>query len=230
MTTDTSVQAMNAAQARGVAQALLPPRWYGNRWDYYYALSKLRSDPLYPGVLSALRGTTAPVLDLGCGLGLLAHALHHDGQQQRYRGVDNDAAKIQRGQRYAATLPHAQLEWMDLSREQPEHSGSVAILDVLQYLDTPTQQGVLTRAAGQLTGDGRLVIRVSLADTSGRGRTSRVSDRLAKAIGWMQSTPRSYPSAEFFLDTLTDVGVDAQIRPLFGRTPFNNWLIVGQRR
>ncbi|HBK47306.1 MAG TPA: SAM-dependent methyltransferase, partial [Xanthomonadaceae bacterium] len=62
---------MNAAQARAIARAFLPERRLGNRYDYYYARSKLRTDPLYPGALAALRGTGAPVLDLGCGLGLL---------------------------------------------------------------------------------------------------------------------------------------------------------------
>ena len=71
---------MDAAAAKGIAHAFLPERALGNRYDYYYTLTKLRTDPLYPGVLQALRPTTAPVLDLGCGLGLLAHALRADGQ------------------------------------------------------------------------------------------------------------------------------------------------------
>src|SRR3546814_1679799 len=58
--------------------------------------SKLSTDPLYPGALRALRGSTAPVMDLGCGLGLLAHALRQDGQAMPYYGVDNDADKIGR--------------------------------------------------------------------------------------------------------------------------------------
>ena len=61
---------MNAAQpfarrqADGIARAFLPVRWWGNRYDYYYTREKLASDPLYPGVLQALRGTEAPLLDL----------------------------------------------------------------------------------------------------------------------------------------------------------------------
>src|SRR3546814_7749341 len=64
--------------------------------DYHYIRSKLSTDPLYPGALRALRGSTAPVMDLGCGLGLLAHALRQDGQAMPYYGVDNDADKIGR--------------------------------------------------------------------------------------------------------------------------------------
>ena len=69
---------MDAAAAKGIARAFLPERALGNRYDYYYTLTKLRTDPLYPGVLDALRGCGAPLLDLGCGLGLLAQPGAHD--------------------------------------------------------------------------------------------------------------------------------------------------------
>src|SRR5690606_39767259 len=58
---------------------------------------KLSTDPLYPGVLRALRGSHAPVLDLGCGLGLLAHALRQDGQEMPYRSEERRVGKECRG-------------------------------------------------------------------------------------------------------------------------------------
>src|SRR3546814_1962161 len=70
-----------------LASAFLPPHKVRNRWDYHYIRSKLSTDPLYPGALRALRGSTAPVMDLGCGLGLLAHALRQDGQRSEERRV-----------------------------------------------------------------------------------------------------------------------------------------------
>lgn len=84
---------MSRPQALAIARAFLPPHPLGNRYDYYYTQAKLRTDPLYPGVLAELRSTTAPVLDLGCGLGLLAHALRADGQTLGYHGVDVDASR-----------------------------------------------------------------------------------------------------------------------------------------
>src|SRR3546814_13644134 len=86
-----------------LASAFLPPHKVRNRWDYHYIRSKLSTDPLYPGALRALRGSTAPVMDLGCGLGLLAHALRQDGQAMPYYGVDNDADKT--GRETAAAGP-----------------------------------------------------------------------------------------------------------------------------
>ena len=60
----TSTRPFDRDTALRIARAFLPKHPLGNRWDYYYTLAKLRSDPLYPGVLQALRGSDAPVLDL----------------------------------------------------------------------------------------------------------------------------------------------------------------------
>lgn len=231
MTVDTAHHALSGEDARAIARAFAPRRPWGNRWDYYYTLGKLRSDPLYPGVLQALRGSTAPLLDMGCGLGLLAHALRHDQQTLAYRGVDNDAAKIRRATKVAerAGLVGSSFELMDLATTLPSHRGSVAILDVLQYLPEPAQQSLLRASAAMLDGDGRLVMRMALADETRRGRISRIGDRAANLIGWMQFRPRHYPSADALRAVLQHCGLRVNLSPLYGNTPFNNWLLVAHR-
>lgn len=224
-------QPLAAADARRIAEAFLPRVPFGNRYDYYYVRAKLGSDPLYPGVVSALHGSVAPLLDLGCGLGLLVHVLRADGQQMPYHGVDNDAAKIARAQRAAAkgALTQTQFEVVDLARVTPQHRGSVAILDVLQYLDVEAQLALLANAAAMLTPGAVLVIRSAIDDDTGRARTSRVTDRLANWIGWMQFRPRSYPTLARLRDALQTAGLQAEFTPLYGNTPFNNWLIIAKR-
>ncbi|MGO1072459.1 methyltransferase domain-containing protein [Lysobacter sp. CA199] len=223
---------MPPERAQAIARAFLPVHPLGNRWDYYYSRAKLGSDPLYPGVLQALRGSQAPVLDLGCGLGLLAHALRLDGQTMAYRGVDNDAAKISRARKVVAkvALADARFDVVDLALGPPEHRGSVAILDVLQYLDAPTQHDLIALTAAMLSPGARLVIRTAVADGSRRGRLGQTTDRLAKLIGWMQSAPRCYPDAQALHAQLQGYGLDTTVAPLYGNTPFNNWLIVARRR
>jgi SAM-dependent methyltransferase len=226
-----SVEPLPREQATVIARAFLPPYRVLNRWDYHYIRSKLSTDPLYPGVLGALRGSTAPLLDLGCGLGLLAHALRHDGQSMPYHGVDNDADKIARATAAAdrTELASTRFAYVDLAHHLPEHAGSVAILDVLQYLPAPAQRHLLENVIAMLTPGARLVIRTGLVDGSRRGLVSRIGDRAANLIGWMQSTPRCYPSAEDLRAILEGAGLQMAIEPLWGRTPFNNWLVVAQR-
>jgi len=217
--------------ARSIARAFLPKHMLGNRYDYYYTLTKLRTDPLYPGVLQALRSTTAPVLDLGCGLGLLAHALRADGQALPFYGVDIDAAKIRRGREVAGRtgLADVRFDVLDLGAGMPDHHGSVAILDVLQYLSHDRQHALLAGVLGMLTPGARLVIRSGLADESTRSRTTRITDRIANLAGWMQERAKCYPTAEGLRTQLEGAGLRTSIRPLYGDTPFNNWLIVGER-
>ncbi|KAB7767894.1 class I SAM-dependent methyltransferase [Xanthomonas maliensis] len=223
---------MSRAQALTIARAFLPRHPLGNRYDYYYTQTKLRTDPLYPGVLAQLRDSTAPVLDLGCGLGLLAHALRADGQSVAYHGVDVDASKIRRAERIAqrAGLGRTQFGVVDLSVGWPPHRGSVTILDVLQYLQTDMQASLLRSVAQMLTPGAKLVIRSALGDASGRGRTSRVTDVLAHLSGWMQRMPCSYPTRDSLQAQLDAAGLRAHFSPLYGNTPFNNWLIVAEPR
>lgn len=232
MTDATATRPFDAQTARRIARAFLPASKLGNRYDYYYVQAKLRTDPLYPGVLAALRGSDAPLLDLGCGLGLLVHALHAEGRRPAYFGVDIDAGKIARARRIAAKagLHGTRFEVTDLAQGHPAHRGSVAILDVLQYLDADGQRALLDGAIAMLTPGARLVIRSGLGDDSRRGRTSRVTDALAHFAGWMQALPKSYPTREGLRAQLEGPGLRTTFAPLYGNTPFNNWLIVATRK
>jgi SAM-dependent methyltransferase len=217
--------------AGAIARAFLPSRLSFARYHYYYARAKLASDPLYPGVVAALRGSDAPLLDLGCGIGLLAHALRADGQALRYAGVDFDAGKIALANTAAqrARLSDVAFATCDLMRERPWHRGSVAVLDVLQYLPGDAQERLLDDAIAMLEPGSRLVIRSGLHDTNARGRVTLAVDRIANGIGWMRSGPLGYPTRDWFERRLSDAGLAAGFRPLHGRTPFNNWLVVATR-
>ncbi len=222
-------------RARAIAGAFAPQQGFRQHWDYHYSLAKLRSDPLYPGVCEALRDSTLPLLDLGCGLGLLAHALRADGIALRYRGVDNDANKIAGALRasHRQGLADASFECIDLANTLPDHHGSVAILDVLQFLAPDDQQRTLEAAIAMLVPGARLVIRTGLDDGSRRARVTRAVDVFSRVIGWMNAGPRSYPDPEGLQQRFDAAGLITRFTPLYGNTPFNNWLVVatapGQR-
>lgn len=223
-------------EARRIAAAFGPERWYGNRWDLYYTRTKLGSDPLYPGVCGALRGNAAPLLDLGCGLGLLAHALRADGQDMVYRGIDLDAAKITRARRAAerAGLQEARFDAQDLAAPgfnlaELGHRGNVAVLDVLQFVPAAAQPRLLDAVIAMLAPGSRLVIRTGLADGSRRARITRAVDVFSRVVGWMGATPGSYPDPEVLQACFDRAGLLSRFTPLYGNTPFNNWLVVAER-
>jgi SAM-dependent methyltransferase len=219
---------LSRERAKAIATAFLPAHPLGNRWDYYYTRSKLGSDPLYPGICDALRGTRAPVLDLGCGLGLLAHALRADGITLPYRGVDNDAGKIARASAAAARrqLFDVAFETIDLAERLPTHRGSVAILDVLQFIPPDAQWRTLDAAIAMLTPGARLVIRTGLDEIGGRARITRSVDVFSRLLGWMNAGPTRYPNADALRARFAAAGLEAQFTPLYGNTPFNNWRVL----
>lgn len=223
--------ALDAAAARRIARAFLPSRWFGNRTHYFYALAKLRSDPLYPGVIDALRGSEAPLLDLGCGIGLLAHALRDAGLHLAYRGVDIDARKIKLALRASTTaqLQDVAFECIDLATTIPAHRGSVAILDVLQFVSPQAQDTILDAAVAMLVPGSRLVLRTGLDDGSARAHTTRRIDVLSRHLRWMNAGPQRYPGADALRARFEAAGLACEITPLYGRTPFNNWRVVATK-
>lgn len=219
-------RALDAGTAKAIARAFLPSRYH-----YHYSRAKLGSDPLYPGVIGALRGTRAPLLDLGCGIGLLAHALRAAGIALPYRGVDNDAPKIAQAQRAAAVaqLPDTAFEVVDLAAGMPAHQGSVAILDVLQFVPPQAQDGILDAAVAMLSPGAKLVIRTGLDDGSWRARFTRRVDDFSRVLGWMNAGAKRYPDADALRARFAAAGLESEFVPLYGRTPFNNWRIVATR-
>jgi len=226
-----SASALDGASARRIARAFRPGRWYGNRMHYFYARAKLGSDPLYPGIVAGLRGHQAPLLDLGCGIGLLAHALRDAGLDLPYRGVDSDARKIGRARGAAANagLREVRFDCVDLARGIPAHRGNVAILDVLQFVSPLAQEAILDAAVAMLTPGARLLIRTGLDDGSLRARTTRGIDAISRTLRWMNAGPQRYPRADALRARFDAAGLVSEFTPLYGRTPFNNWRVVATR-
>lgn len=208
-----------------LAKKLAAP--FPNRWDRGYVATKVKTDPLYGAVYDELRGSDLPLLDLGCGLGLLAFYLRERGLAFPIRGVDYDPRKIRSAEKVAAALSLKGLTFAthDARSGLPEHSGNVSILDILQFFTPSEQEILLGRAASLVAPGGKLVIRSGLRDKSMRFRITVAGDFLAKASFWMKAAPTHYPSADDFRRILSPFG-RVSISPLWGGTPFNNHLIV----
>jgi len=209
-----------------IAQHYLPQRPH-----YYYARIKLATDPLYVGAGAVLAGTREPLLDLGCGIGLLAHALRAQGFEAEYRGVDIDEVKIAsaRAACVRAKLGGVHFESLDLNAGFPDHRGSVALLDIVQFLPPRAQEELLDRSIASLTPGAVLVMRSGLQHEGWRLRFTRGVDRLARMTRWMNVGPQRYPSRVDLEQRFARHGLDATFRRLHGRLPFENWLICAAR-
>jgi SAM-dependent methyltransferase len=211
---------------RDIARQFLP-----HKPHYWYARIKLATDPLYAGVGETLAGSSEPLLDLGCGIGLLAHALRAQGFCGNYLGVDSDTGKIDSAREASARagLASVRFDVTDLESGVPAHRGNVALLDILQFLSSPAQDSLLDSAISSLTPTSRLVIRTGLARPGWRLRFTRGVDWLARVCGWMNVGPKRYPDREALERRFAKRGLIATFRPLHGHLPFENWLITAKR-
>lgn len=196
-------------------------------WERSYVSSKVKTDPLYGAVFEEFQDSGLPLLDLGCGMGVLAFYLREKGLKFPIHGLDYDPRKIDAARRVTGLLAHRGLSFdtHDARSGLPEHVGNVSVLDILQFFTPPEQETLLNLAADRVLPGGKLVIRSALRDASWRFKVTVAGDILAKASFWMKAAPTHYPTAEDFERILSPHG-KVRIEPLWGGTPFNNHLIV----
>ena len=191
-----------------------------------YVRGKLRDDPVFPAAFELLRLKSLPVLDLGCGMGLLQFYLRERGYDAPLMGVDFDARKIRRADRVG------QRAYQDLTFTTGdavsvvEFSGHVVMLDMLHYLDAARQAALLAQVAGQIPPGGYCLIRDSLRDDSWRFRATAFGEFFIRAITWQKTGAVHYPTVEETCAPFRARGFSCDVRPLWGRTPFNSYLFT----
>lgn len=200
-------------------------------WLPRYTRCKIKTDPLYGGIYEELQGRRLPLLDIGCGLGILAMYLRERGWENPVNGIDYDASKIEAGKTILLKGGYSgiSLSQGDARTGLPEHQGDVTLLDILQFFDVEEQVTLLKTAAARVAPGGKLIIRSGLLEKNTRFLTTWIGDIFARCTFWMRAAPIHYPTAEFFRDTLKAEGFEVEVRPFWGNTPFNNYLIVAKR-
>jgi 2-polyprenyl-3-methyl-5-hydroxy-6-metoxy-1,4-benzoquinol methylase len=195
--------------------------------ERWYVMGKLATDPLYPAVHEVLRPTTEPLLDVGCGMGVLAFYLRQRNWHHSITGVDYDSRKIATARMLAVEFG-GMLEFSqgDAGVALPAHCGSVTVLDIMQYFQPETRDALLRQCAARVAANGVLIIRTGIKDGTRRFRVTRAVDQMATWVNWMQTTPVHYPERDELCHVLAGAGLQGEFKPLWGRTPFNSWLGV----
>lgn len=216
--------ALDRAQRNRIA------RRYAHRGHRWHARWKLACDPAYAAVDDLLSGPPLPLLDIGCGIGLLGQYLQAGHARTPYIGVDHDPRKIAAAREAAAAMGLGRdidLRCADAATLPPVH-GHVALLDVLHYLSAPQQQALLQVAIAHLAPDGTLVIRNVLREPNWRFHATRVEEFFLRVSGWIPGGAQHYPLAGELCAPLRQAGLDVQVRSLRGRTPYNSYLLVAR--
>ena len=205
--------------------------YYPHRLQRMYVRIKLAIDPVYAATSSLLADSTLPLLDIGCGMGLLGQYLAANGHRSPYLGLDHDTRKIDAGReaaRGACLDQQIVLRHADVA-ELPATRGHVALLDVLHYLPACRQLILLQDAAVRVAPGGCLIIRNVLREPNWRFHATRIEEYFLAASGWIPGGAQHYPAADELHGPLSDAGLAVRTAPLRGTTPYNSYLIVARR-
>jgi trans-aconitate methyltransferase len=186
-----------------------------------YVRWKVTFDPVYDAAFERLRGTTEPVIDVGCGVGVFPAYLRARGFEAPVAGVDHDVRKIAIAR--GIGLRGAQFD-VGQASAWTLRSGTIVMLDLLHYFDDAGQGSLLQRAAAAAN---LVIIRDAVRDGSWRYRATYAQEAFARAIRWLKAERLNFPRRETIVDAFA--GFDAEIVPLWGRMPFNNYLFVFRR-
>ena len=197
----------------------------------HYVSSKLRSDPVYRAVYKILHGSNKPLLDVGCGVGLLAFYLRERNCSQPIIGIDIDARKIEQAKTVAAASnPNVEFRVNAAEQMPTNFSGDIVLLDLLHYLPFGEQKSFLKNLAKRVAPGGHLIIRESPRDRSARFWITYLAEKFAQAISWSWKAPLHFPSHSEINEPFAESEFERKSRPLWGRTPFNNHIFIFRRR
>jgi SAM-dependent methyltransferase len=224
--------------------ARAPYRTVGG-FAYRFARGKLAADPAYRTILEhgLLQGRRR-VLDLGCGLGLLAALLRaaercaeHGAWPASWpaaprdlsiRGIELMPRTVERAQRALGAA--ADIVQGDIRSAAFGAADAVVILDVLHYIEADAHRGLLARVHAALAPAGLLLLRVADAAGGLRFRYGQCLDQavmLVRGRGWIRQHCRSLGE---WRALLLECGFDCQIMSTSDGTPFANVLLCARPR
>jgi len=199
-----------------------------------YISAKLRIDPIHAAALD-LVPPHGHVIDLGCGSGQLALLLASSAPGRAVTGLDASWARIARGRRAAQLAgAGAQVRYLVSDvRTAPLPSCQAALMvDLLHSLLPAEQDALLRRATRSLEPGGVLLVRDVDRSMRPRWRVAAVAleEMLAGMLGWATGGGGLwFRRASELAAVLSAEGLKTEVRPMWGRTPYANVLIVARR-
>jgi 2-polyprenyl-3-methyl-5-hydroxy-6-metoxy-1,4-benzoquinol methylase len=204
---------------------------FAQPWLRGYVRGKLRRDGIYQAAYELMGNSAAPILDVGCGVGLLAFYLRERACRQPVIGLDLDARKIRCGAEIASDrYRDVDLRWHDVGETLPNFSGNVVLFDVLHYLSPARQKALLTRLAERVAPGGFLLVRDCPREPGARYWMTWMAEKLAQAISWNINSKLHFPSRASIDDAFKAGEFERETRPFWGASPFNNYLFIFRRQ
>lgn len=193
-----------------------------------YIIGKLALDPAFGAVLEIVRYSSAPIVDVGCGFGLLAHYLRENGCMAPVHGLDLDEQKIGIARIAAQRCGLENVTFEVGSAESiPPNFPTIVMLDVIHYLDDDAQTRLLANLAAH---NGLVLLRTAPRERSWRFALVLAQEWWTRVSRWIPSDGEfNFAPAEKIRAPFLQAGWECEERPMWGCTPFNSRLFVFRR-
>lgn len=202
--------------------------------QFNYVRIKLLMDPiakLIAGIGGEERGVLGEVLDIGTGRGQLPILLVELGRATRGYGVDWDEAKVRDGARAAARIPALPIELArgDARTAPLTEADTVLLIDLLHYFTLEEQDAILRRAARAVRSGGRLLVREADTERGWRSWTTLLEEKVFTTLRFNRGERVKFRASRDLARVMEEEGLRVEIVPAWGKTPFSNVLLIGQR-
>jgi SAM-dependent methyltransferase len=196
---------------------------YPTRFLRSYVRLKIATDPVYDAVFNCVRDSTEPLLDLGCGVGILALYLRERGFVAPIFGIDHDERKVAIAK--SVVQSDADVSFCVADARQPfAVPTNVVLLDVLHYFRDEEQWMILRNASKA----DQVMVRDGIRDGSARYRITYACETLARLDGWLKAERLNFPTRQM-IEQPFDGGFYEHSRPMSGRLPLNNYFFIFKR-
>lgn len=199
-----------------------------SKWLQGYIAGKLAWDPVFKTAWKIIIHRGRPVLDIGCGLGLLGISMRAAGIPFAYRGVDPSIWKINNAletMRYYG-FEEVAFEVNDALNTPIPRGATVFLVDVLHYLKPAEQKKMLERLADAAEAGSLVLIRTSFKGGGLRYAMTLTQEWWTRVTGWIRGGAINFPVRRELLGYFKSRGLKASVTPLWGKTPFASELIV----
>jgi SAM-dependent methyltransferase len=201
---------------------------YPTRFLREYVKWKVRMDPIYGSVLPHLSPTPSPLIDLGCGVGILELVLRDKGLTVPLIGIDHDEKKIAIARQVMSSERDVQFIAGDARQPLPDR-GNVVMFDLLHYFTGDEQRSILANVAAALPPGGVAIIRDGLREPNFRYRFTYYGEVFARMNGWLKAERLNFPTRELIELAFPAPQFSIESKLLAGILPTNNYLFVIKR-
>ncbi|MDP8999104.1 MAG: DUF2062 domain-containing protein, partial [Myxococcota bacterium] len=208
------------------------------RTRFHYLRAKLLGDPvakLVVNIAGERANVLGSVLDVGTGRGQLPLLLIELGLAANVCGFDWDKAKIAAAQLAAARCDDrmarvdATFTCADVRTARLDPADTVLVIDVLHYFTPEEQDAIIDRVASAVLPGGCILVREADTQRGWRSLMTLAEERIFTLLRFNRGERVCFRSASQTAARLEAGGLRCTIRPAWGRTPFSNVLIVGEK-